>query len=304
MGTKRWIPSAAVLTAVALASALLVAVLPSKAGAARAWAPASTAAVHPGVQTFTNGAECTSNFVYDDGTNVYLGQAAHCASTGSNTDTNGCTTASLPLGTPVTISGANRPGTLAYSSWIAMQQAGETDPDACAYNDLAFVRVDPADVGLVNPSIPHWGGPVGLNTTGTAAGSAVYSYGNSVLRLGLTLLSPKVGTSSGDVGGGWSHAVTTITPGIPGDSGSAYLDASGNALGDLSTLGIGVPDGVVNNVSDLARALSYLRSHASGSLVNVQLVPGTEAFNPNQLPLDTARPVDDPVGSLQSFLGV
>ena len=33
----------------------------------------------------------------------------------------------LPLGTPVEINGASRPGTLAYSSWIAMQQRGETN---------------------------------------------------------------------------------------------------------------------------------------------------------------------------------
>ena len=30
--------------------------------------------------------------------NTYLGYAAHCAGTGSSTDTDGCTTKSLPLG--------------------------------------------------------------------------------------------------------------------------------------------------------------------------------------------------------------
>src|SRR6478752_6879244 len=112
-------------------------------------APSATAAtngIHPGSQTYTNGGQCTANFVFSDGSNTYLGQAAHCSSTGSNTDTNGCSTESLPLGTPVVILGANHPGTLVYNSWIAMQAAGETDPDACAYNDLALIRVDPADV--------------------------------------------------------------------------------------------------------------------------------------------------------------
>src|SRR5205085_1961196 len=73
--------------------------------AASAWAPAASAAVHPGVQVITAGAQCTSNFVYSDGTNVYLGQAAHCSGTGGNTATNGCTSGSLPTGTPVTITG-------------------------------------------------------------------------------------------------------------------------------------------------------------------------------------------------------
>lgn len=270
---------------------------------AATWAPAASAAVHPGVQTYTNGGQCTANFIYSDGANTYIGQAAHCSSTGSNTQTDGCSTQSLPLGTPVTVLGAAHPGTLVYNSWIAMQQAGETDPNTCAYNDLALVKIDPADVASVNPSIPHWGGPVGLNTAGTVSGDAVYSYGNSILRLGITLLSPKTGTSTGDVGGGWSHGVTTVTPGIPGDSGSAFLDVSGNALGDLSTLSVGVPDGVANNVSDLSRELSYMHAHASG-LAGVQLVPGTEPFNGGQVPLDTAHPVDDPVGGLQNFLGL
>src|SRR6185503_10238833 len=128
---------------------------------------------------------------------------------------------------------------------------------ACAYNDLALVRIDPADVGLVSPNIPHWGGPVGINTTGTTPGDFVYSYGNSILRLGVTALSPKIGISNGDDGNGWTHVVTTVTPGIPGDSGSAFLDSTGKALGVLSTLGVSVPGGVVNNVSDLNHMLNY-----------------------------------------------
>ena len=100
---------------------------------------------------FTAGAQCTANFVFTDGTNTYVGYAAHCAGTGGSTDTNGCSTGSLPLGTPVTFnSGANLAsegtqvgtGTLAYSSWLAMQKAGETDANTCAYNDLALVKVD------------------------------------------------------------------------------------------------------------------------------------------------------------------
>jgi hypothetical protein len=68
---------------------------------ASAWAPAGQATVHPGVMVFTNGAQCTSNFVFTDGSNVYLGQAAHCSSTGGQTSTDGCDTGSLPIGTPV-----------------------------------------------------------------------------------------------------------------------------------------------------------------------------------------------------------
>ena len=47
--------------------------------------------------TFTEGAQCTSNFVFRDGGGTYLGQAAHCSGTGEATDTNGCDAGTLRL---------------------------------------------------------------------------------------------------------------------------------------------------------------------------------------------------------------
>jgi len=270
------------MLAAAVVSTLALCGAAGEAGAAPNWAPAATAAVHPGVQTFTNGAQCTANFVFTDGTNVYIGQAAHCSGTGGNTETNGCTSGSLPLGTKVDVTGASRPGTMVYNSWLTMQSLGEADADTCQYNDLALIQLDPADVGKVNPSIPHWGGPVGVNTTGTAVGDTVYSYGNSELRGGVTQLSPKKGVSVGDDGNGWSHTVYTVTPGIPGDSGSAFLDANGNALGVLSTVAI-APLAASNGVGDVGREINYLHAHSSFGAV--QLALGTQPFNGNQLPL-------------------
>jgi hypothetical protein len=271
--------------AVAVVVAMSVGLLaPGPASPVPQWAPAAAASVHPGVQTFTEGAQCTANFVFYDDANVYIGQAAHCSGTGGATETDGCTAESLPVGTPVTVSGASQPATLVYNSWRTMQALGETDADACQYNDLALLRLAPADVGKVNPSVPFWGGPGGLNTVGTSFGQHVYSYGNSELRLGLAVLGPKKGISLGDEGGGWAHLVTTVTPGIPGDSGSPYLDARGRALGVLSTLAVGVPGGVSNVVGDLAHQLGYMRAHVP-SFGLVQLATGTVAFNGSRLPL-------------------
>ena len=215
---------------------------------------------HPsGRQTVTNGGQCTSNFVFYDASSVYLGQAAHCSSEGGQTDTHGCTTQSLPIGTPVEVMGASKPGTLAYNSWITMQQQGETNADTCAINDLALIKIDPADASEVNPSIPFWGGPTGLNDT-IGTGQKVLSYGNSSLRLGITQLSPKEGYELPQDGNGWSHQVGTITPGIPGDSGSAFIDKQGRAFGVLSTLAL-APIPASNGVGDLKRELQYLASH-------------------------------------------
>jgi hypothetical protein len=257
---------------VSLATAALM-LLPAIASA---WAPAKSAPVHPGVQTYTEGAQCTSNFVFEEGSTVYLGQAAHCSGTGEATETDGCTSDSLPIGTPVEVKGASRPGTLAYNSWLAMQASGENNPDACAYNDFALVRLDPADVGAVNPSVPGFGGPTGVGTVGDL-GSTVYSYGNSSLRAGITKLSPKQGIVVQKEGNGWSHNVVTLTPGVPGDSGSGFLNGSGEAFGTLSTLQI-APLAGSNGVGDLQRELAYARSHGFPGL---QLVPGTEPFKPN-----------------------
>jgi hypothetical protein len=230
--------------------------------------------IHPGVQTFTDGAQCTSNFVFSDGTTTYLGQAAHCSATGSATDTDGCTSASLPIGTAVEVTGASKPGTLVYNSWITMQGKGEKDADTCAFNDLALVKIDPADAGKVDPTVPGFGGPNGV-AEAPDTGADVYSYGNSELRLGVRQLSPKQGKVLFTDGGGWSRTVYTATPGIPGDSGSGYLDSSGHAIGVLSTLHV-LPDAGGNGVGDLAREIAYMQANSSFS--GVDLVNGTRPF--------------------------
>lgn len=264
---------------------------PAKAPSARvtSYAPAASATITPGVQMYTDGAQCTANFVYSDSAgNVYVGYAAHCAGLGEATDTDGCLNESVPLGTTVMFNTGGSlvsngtqvgTGTLVYSSWRTMRANGEADANTCAYNDLALVKVSAADVGKVNPSIPFWGGPTGIDTDGTAAGDRVWSYGNSSLRAGVTLLSPKTGVSLGDsaADNGWSHPLYTVTPGVPGDSGSAFVTAGGKAIGTLSTLGL-APLPLSNNIGDLAKELAYAQAHSG--IAGLQLVNGTEPFKP------------------------
>jgi hypothetical protein len=264
-------------TLIALIAGGAIAGLGALPAAASAWAPASSATIHPGVQVFTNGAQCTSNFVFSDGSNVYLGQAAHCSSTGGQTSTNGCQTDSLPLGTPVQVTGASNPGTLVYNSWLTEHANGEADADTCAYNDLALIKIDPADVGTVNPSVPGFGGPTGVGAAG-GLGSTVYTYGNSELRGGVTKLSPKQGVVVQNAPSGWSHDLYTVTPGIPGDSGSGFMNGSGQAIGILSVLEL-APLPAANGAGDLAKEIAYM--HANSTFSGVNLVPGTQPFNAN-----------------------
>ena len=247
------------------ASALLacasLAATTGSAEAAPSWAPADKAVIHPGTMMYTDGAQCTANFVYTD---------------------------SVPLGTKVTFTNdgnlasegtAVGHGTLAYSSWITEHNLGTSDASTCAYNDLALVKVDAADVSKVNPSVPFWGGPTGIDTDGTKAGDRVWTFGNSSLRAGLTPLSPHTGISLGDdaADGGWTHPLYTVTPGVPGDSGSAFISADGKAIGTLSTLGL-APLPLSNNIGDLGKELAFAQAHSG--IAGLQLVNGTEPFDP------------------------
>lgn len=259
-------------TAVVAGALAALALVPAAASAA------GTGKIHPGVQTYTAGSQCTANFIYSDGVGTYIGQAAHCSGTGAATETDGCLAKSLPEGTPVEVGGASRPGTMVYNSWIRMQAARESDPETCAYNDLALVRLDPADVANVDPTMPGFGGPTGTASLG-GTGSTVFTFGNSLLRAGISKLGPKQGIVVQRSPGGWSTDVYTVTPGIPGDSGSGFLTATGQAAGVLSTVAA-LPLPLSNGVGDLPRELSYARSHG---YPGVSVVNGTRPFNANLL---------------------
>ncbi len=115
--------------------------------------------------------------------------------------------------------------------------------------------------------------------TGVNPGDQVFGYGNSSFRFGITELSSQKGMSSADdpADGGWSHQLTAPTPGVPGDSGSAFLDGNGRALGTLSTMSLSLP--VENAVGDLGRELAYAREHSG--IAGLRLVLGTEPFDPS-----------------------
>jgi hypothetical protein len=266
------------LAAVGLVMGATTAAAVTLPGAAHAadFAPANSATIHPGVRLQSPQGQCTANFVFRAGGKVLIGQAAHCTGTGNDSETDGCTSKSAPLGTKIKIQGASEPGKLVYNSWLTMQERGEKNKDLCAYNDFALVEIDSADEDRVNPSVPAFGGPTGLHRGAVGAGATVYSYQNSSLRQGTPLASPKQGVNLSDSGGGREHEVATVSPGVPGDSGSGFLDSSGRAFGLLSTLNLEPAPGT-NGVADLASALDYANSN--GDLGKVSLVNGTQAFH-------------------------
>ena len=251
--------------------------------AAGRWAPAGKADITPGVQMYTKGAQCTANFVFTDAVGrVYVGYAAHCDGTGQATDTDGCQSGSHPLGTAVrfarggtVVDGGTTVGhgTLVYSSWITEHKLGTSDADTCAANDLALVRVDPDDVSKVNPSVPTWGGPTGV-AAAPRQGDQVYSWGYSSLRP-TDAVSAKTGLTTQRTNAGWGFEVYTASPGVPGDSGSGFMDAAGRAVGVLSTLTL-APTVGSNGVGSLAKELAFAQQHSG--IDGLRLVKGTRPF--------------------------
>lgn len=285
-------PAAAMAAALLLAATALVGSSPAEAkqpgrSARVAWAPASSAAIHPGVQMFTRGAQCTANFVFTDAAKrIYVGYAAHCAGQGSSEDINGCATPSHPLGTRVVFGEgaglltAGRTvgrGRLAYSSWISMQQRKVTNRSRCLYNDFALVRVDKAHSGKVNPSVPGFGGPTGLGGARLDSGDRLYTVGASSLRLGGGE-SKKQATIIGRVGGGLGYDIRSGNPGIPGDSGSGFLDSQGRARAVLSTISVGLSlTPVTNTVGDLAAEVAWAQRYSG--IKGLRLARGTVRFS-------------------------
>lgn len=267
------------LTATGAALVLAVLTPGTATAAAPRFAAAADATITPGSLMVTmvdnnTTATCTAAFVFSAGSAVYLGFAAHCTSAEESPSSSGCDNRTLPLGTPVAITGkdGNRnEGRLAYSSWRSMQDRHETDEALCLFNDLALVELAPETVAAVNPSVPVLGGPSGLATGAPASGESVYSFqpnngGTEV----------KEGQNLGTEAMGLTHLVQTAPPGGPGDSGAGYLDASGRAFGVLSTQFDDRRH--TNGVTDLPRALSY--ANRFGGLGTITLVPGTEPFRP------------------------
>jgi hypothetical protein len=275
---------------VALASLLLLVTPAATQAAVPAWAPAATATIRPGAATLTDHAICTANFVFHDGAgNVYLGQAAHCSSNNDSGSLDGCLNDSLPLGTPVRIAGATRPGTLAYNSWIAMDQRRETDLNQCLYNDFALVKVDPADYGRVSPNLRFSGGPTGL-VQNVVDDSRVFGFGSNISDTGIQPHA-KSGRSLQQGAGGMAHVVQLGPPGISGDSGSGLVDEQGRAFGVLSTYS---PRRQLNGAGNLSRMLDYMRG---SGFPDVTLANGTEPFI-----APAAPPAQDPVTELLNDL--
>lgn len=205
------------------------------------WAQPDEARVRPGVPIHTFKRECPSNFVFTrpDQSSVFIGSTAYCFR-------------DQPVGTLVTIAN-DTVGMLVYSSFEAMANANEQDPDAREYNDFAIIRIDEPQHALISPAILQIGGPTApADPTNVPPGARVRALVN-----GTTVSNALVTGRAGD----WAYLVHMLPPATPGQMGGPVIDADGRALGVLVNLGA-LPNPGANGVARLDKLMAYADEHA------------------------------------------
>lgn len=230
---------------------------------AKGWASLESATIRPGVDIFTPTGVCPSNFLFirPDNTSVFLGTTAYCVR-------------ELPIGGLVAVGAPEHIGVLVYSSWITMQEKGETDPSALEYNDFAVIRIDDSSRHEVNPTLLHYGGPVGpAEEAQMALGERARTYTN-----GTGGIRPQEAVVTGKAGE-WALLVHAAPPTLPGGMGRAALTADGRALGVVVNVGV-APNPGANGVARLDTLMAYAAEHAklymdlvTADLLETPLVP-------------------------------
>ena len=177
---------------------------------------------------------CTANFVFTEGDRVFLGQAAHCAGTGEATETDGCSSATGPLGTEVAIQGSDG----ATARRDGLQLVGR---DAGRRRD----RPGPLRVQRLRPGRARAGRRRATSTRACRSSAARPACtrascargrrcsGTATRRLGTASrrFARRPARSWRPTAGAVGYEVYTVSPGIPGDSGSGYLTQNGRPSG-------------------------------------------------------------------------
>ena len=186
--------------------------------------PAPTTTPTPstlGCRPTPKGGQCTSNFVFQDASGVYLGQAAHCSGTGGQTETDGCSSGLAADRDRGRSQRRQQTGDDGLQLLARDAGQGRDRPRAPAPTTTwRWFELNQADAGRVNPSVPGFGGPAAVGAAPSGARlDRLLLRQLLAARRGRHKLSPKQGVVIQNEGGGWSHVVATLTPGIPGDSG-------------------------------------------------------------------------------------
>jgi hypothetical protein len=186
---------------------------------------------------------CTANFVWRDGTKLYLGAAGHCfipadrKSThgqGADYDASGVTVQVCVENCEGNFRTAQLVGTLVTLGRVAY--ARQTDPagEEDVGNDFGVVEIPSAAAALVRPQMPVWGGPHGV--TELESGSLGCHYGNGLVVGEVFLTKARAGVGGGSDRDFWMGDFAAAF----GDSGSALngCEPAGETLQGTGAVGV------------------------------------------------------------------
>ncbi|HUR62352.1 MAG TPA: hypothetical protein VM286_08340 [Candidatus Thermoplasmatota archaeon] len=128
---------------------------------------------------------CTANFVWKDQAGVlYLGSAGHCfVPSGKRTDGAdpwNATGVHVSVCRSKCYFGGNTGGLQVSGDWVALGPVVYARYESGHGNDFGLVAIPPALVADLDPSIPHWGGPM-AEANEVAAGDRIVIHGNAVV---------------------------------------------------------------------------------------------------------------------------
>lgn len=208
--------------------------------------------IHPGIEVNYGNISCAVGAILKQRKARFLAIPASCGGIDPGKPHNNCYGPQTPVGSPVSIEGASRPGQLVYSSYSQMQLEGVTAHNRCFYDDLALVRVNRHDLARVSPAIPGTSAPRRLLAKFPASGTAL-----------------KIGSSGGTAGstanGGWTLGATSMAMFKAPDVGLP-ITAGNDLVGMLLVLPQGPASGTPLDspaqTFNMARALRLLRQTA------------------------------------------
>lgn len=165
--------------------------------------------IGPGAWIRLGDAYCTGAFVVEDQVgDLYLTTAAHCTGfEGQRVE--------VKQATPVA----------AVADWEAFGTVVEAWPGWAL--DAALIKIDPDKLDDVDPTMPGWGGPVGMVTDGAGGQAEVRHYGWGWV----TWYEHETRCREGPLASLGSTTWWSETTGGGGDSGSGAMLADGRALG-------------------------------------------------------------------------
>jgi hypothetical protein len=186
---------------------------------------------------------CTANFVWRQGTKLYLGAAGHCFLPATKKATHGAGADYDASGVTVQVCVENCEGNFRTASLVgklvtlgkvayARQTDGTGEEDVG--NDFGVVEIPSEAAALVRPEMPVWGGPRGITQLESGRFGCHYGHG---LVVGETFLTKaRVGIGGGGDEDFWMGDFA----GLFGDSGSALNGCESDLLSFHGTGAVGV----------------------------------------------------------------